>query len=89
MIFSVEQLSAGYRGKRVLEDVCFAIQPHKITALLGRNGCGKSTLLACVNQRVAYTGKILCCDRDVMLYDAAGARRCRGEFCRRCLLYRR
>ena len=65
MIFSVEQLSAGYRGKRVLEDVCFAIQPHKITALLGRNGCGKSTLLACVNQQVAYTGKILCCDRDV------------------------
>lgn len=65
MIFSVEHLSAGYRGKRVLKDVGFAVQPHKITALLGRNGCGKSTLLACVNQQVAYTGKIVCCDRDV------------------------
>lgn len=85
MIFSVEQLSAGYRGKRVLEDVCFAIQPHKITALLGRNGCGKSTLLACVNQQVAYTGKILCCDRDVCFMTPRERAAARGRFCRQVL----
>ena len=41
----VEGLCVGYRGRRVLEDVSFALEPGGITALLGANGSGKTTLL--------------------------------------------
>ena len=68
MIFSCQNLSAGYGSRTVLENVSFSLKPHKITVLLGKNGCGKSTLVSCINQQLpGYTGKIICCDRDVRL----------------------
>lgn len=45
MQLKVENLTAGYAGKRVLQDVSIRFAPGEITALLGPNGCGKSTLL--------------------------------------------
>ena len=38
-------LSAGYPGRRVIEDLDLTIAPGKVTALIGANACGKSTLL--------------------------------------------
>lgn len=66
MILDISNLSAGYRGKQILKDVSFPVQPHKMTVVLGRNGCGKSTLVSCINQQIAdYTGEIRCQDRDL------------------------
>jgi len=41
----VENLSAGYERKKILEDISFSAYPGEIIALMGDNGCGKTTLL--------------------------------------------
>ncbi|MDF2491439.1 MAG: fepC [Microbacterium sp.] len=38
-------LSAGYPGRRVIEDLDLEVAPGRVTALIGANACGKSTLL--------------------------------------------
>jgi len=43
----VRDLVFDYPGHRALDGVCFAIEPHTITALVGPNGAGKTTLLRC------------------------------------------
>lgn len=57
-------VSFSYGDRRILSDLSFALEPNRITALLGRNGSGKSTLLACLNQRLKYKGKILLSGED-------------------------
>jgi ABC-type branched-subunit amino acid transport system ATPase component len=43
-LLSVEAVSHGFRGLRVLREVSFEVAPHQITGLIGPNGAGKSTL---------------------------------------------
>lgn len=38
-------LSAGYPGRRVIEDLDLTIAPGRVTMIIGANACGKSTLL--------------------------------------------
>lgn len=45
MVYSARSISKRFGGVRALEDVSFAIEPGRITALLGENGAGKSTLI--------------------------------------------
>ena len=45
----VHNLSAGYEGKPVLENISGSFAPGKIHVLLGRNGSGKSTFLKCLS----------------------------------------
>ena len=45
MELRIEKLTAGYGGKRVINNLDLTLPGGKITALLGPNGCGKSTLL--------------------------------------------
>ena len=47
-MIELKNLSAGYGRKAVVRDVSMALEPGKVTALLGPNGCGKSTLLKTV-----------------------------------------
>ncbi len=47
-LLEVKDLSAGYRGKPVLEDISFHVRPGGIACLLGPSGCGKTTLLRTV-----------------------------------------
>ncbi len=47
-LLEVKDLSAGYRGKPVLEDISFHVRPGGIACLLGPSGCGKTTLLRAV-----------------------------------------
>lgn len=44
-MLEVNNLSVGYPGRTVLEDVSLAVRPGRVLVLLGPNGCGKSTLL--------------------------------------------
>ena len=45
-MFTVENLSASYNGKKVFGDISFSLKENSITALCGMNGSGKSTLLS-------------------------------------------
>ena len=46
----VENLSAGFGNKRVLEDVTISFKENAVTAIIGPSGCGKSTLIRCLNR---------------------------------------
>lgn len=50
MELRIEKLTAGYGGKRVINNLDLTLPGGKITALLGPNGCGKSTLLKCFSR---------------------------------------
>ncbi len=57
---SVEQLSAGYGDKTILNDINIDIQPGKITSIIGANACGKSTLLRNLSRLMTPThGQVL------------------------------
>ena len=47
-LLEVKDLSVGYRGNPVLEDISFHVRPGGIACLLGPSGCGKTTLLRTV-----------------------------------------
>lgn len=62
----LEDLSAGYFGKPVVEKVTIQFTPGKITVLLGPNGSGKSTLLkAALGLLPPLSGKVLYDDVDI------------------------
>ena len=44
-MLEIRNLTVGYTGRPVLQDVGLTIPDGKVTVLLGPNGCGKSTLL--------------------------------------------
>lgn len=65
-ILVCEKLTKSYkRGKPVLRELEFVVQPGKIVGLLGPNGCGKSTLLKLVAGLLQQdSGKILVCGEE-------------------------
>ncbi|KAM3091398.1 ABC transporter ATP-binding protein [Phormidesmis sp. 146-35] len=42
---TARNLTLGYEGTPIVQDLTLAVPPGQITALVGANGCGKSTLL--------------------------------------------
>jgi ABC-type cobalamin/Fe3+-siderophores transport system ATPase subunit len=65
-VIELKQVTAGYPGNRVLDQVSLTLEQGKITSLIGPNGCGKTTLLrsACgllplLSGEVLYNGKEL------------------------------
>jgi len=59
-IIEVENLSAWYGNKMVINDISMGIGARSITALIGPSGCGKSTFIRCLNRmhEVAEGGKV-------------------------------
>lgn len=56
----MEQLWAGYGGRRIIEGLDLAVSAGQRVALIGPNGCGKSTLLrAIAGDAVQCGGRVL------------------------------
>ena len=65
-----QDLSVGYDGKALIQNVCLEVQKGKIVTLIGPNGSGKSTILNLVigfNQ--AESGKVLVDGKDISQID--------------------
>ncbi len=64
-ILKIENLSASYDDKVIIQNINLEFQKNKITAIMGPSGCGKTTLLRCLNRMHELTpnakvsGKIL------------------------------
>jgi phosphate transport system ATP-binding protein len=71
----VENLSAGFGKKRVLEDVTISFKENAVTAIIGPSGCGKSTLIRCLNRMHEVTpgawasGKVYLDQQNVLADD--------------------
>lgn len=64
----LRNLSAGYFGRPVIENVTMAFEPGKVTVLTGPNGSGKSTLLkAALGLLPAIEGSVLYDEKDIRL----------------------
>lgn len=65
-IIEVENLTAKYGDRTILEDVNVQIFPNQITVILGKSGCGKTTLLKnIIRLYQPYVGRIRIFGRDV------------------------
>lgn len=52
-LLQLEQISAGYGNRTVLQDLSMSLRPGERIALLGPNGAGKSTLIKLLADRIA------------------------------------
>lgn len=67
MTLAIEQVSAGYGRRRVMQDLSLPpIATGTVTALVGPNAAGKSTLLRAIAGLVPATGRIVLDDRDIL-----------------------
>ena len=68
----VEDLSAGFAKKQVLEKISIEFKENAVTALIGPSGCGKSTFIRCLNRMHEVTpgawasGRIFLDDTNVL-----------------------
>ena len=52
----LQQVTAGYGEKTILQDISIDFPPGSVTAVTGPNGCGKSTLLKAAAGLLSITG---------------------------------
>lgn len=62
----VENLSAGYQKKIIIDDISLTIPSEKMTVLVGANGCGKSTLLSTMARLLQPMGGAVLLDGKVL-----------------------
>jgi len=64
-LLSLQNITAGYGGKAVINDICFDVCASEFCALLGLNGSGKTTLLKTICGLLpAISGKIIVSGED-------------------------
>jgi branched-chain amino acid transport system ATP-binding protein len=62
----IENLTAGYAGTVIIEDLSLTASPGETVAVLGRNGVGKTTLLATIaGHTQLYRGQVRLGQRDL------------------------
>jgi ABC-type branched-subunit amino acid transport system ATPase component len=65
VVLRVENITAGYGGQPIIEDVSIEVHKSKITAIVGPNGAGKSTLLKAISGVIkATSGHVFLLDKD-------------------------
>ena len=66
-MLEIQNLSAGYPDKRVLQDVSMTLPAGAVTVILGPNGCGKSTLLKALCGILPASGGEVLLDGEAIL----------------------
>jgi branched-chain amino acid transport system ATP-binding protein len=65
-LLTVENLSSGYDGTNIVNDVSIDISRGEIIVIIGPNGCGKSTLLKTIFGFIKpYSGKMIFNGEDI------------------------
>jgi len=58
-LLHIENLSSGYNGNTILQNISFSVIKGEVLAVIGQNGCGKSTLLKTIARIITdNTGNI-------------------------------
>lgn len=57
-MLTIKNVSAGYSGVRVIEDISLNAGKGESIFIIGANGCGKTTLLKCISGILDYEGEI-------------------------------
>ncbi|SDM99896.1 iron complex transport system ATP-binding protein [Fictibacillus solisalsi] len=70
-MINVQQLSGGYDGKKVVDDLSFSVEKGKITGIIGPNGSGKTTLMKMINGMLPFqSGEVLIKGKPISSYSA-------------------
>ena len=64
-MLEIQNLSAGYPGHPVLQNVSLSIPAGKVTVIAGPNGCGKSTLLKALAGILPHSGTVSLDSREL------------------------
>lgn len=65
-MLKVENLTLGYRDRRVIDGLSLDLPTGRVTSILGPNGCGKSTLLrACARLLAPISGRVTLNGQDL------------------------
>ena len=68
-MLEIQNLSAGYGNRQVLQDMSLSIPEGKVTVIVGPNGCGKSTLLKALTGILPATGSAVLNGRELLTLD--------------------
>lgn len=59
MSLTVHNLTFGYKGRKILKELCLTAQTGEVISLVGPNGSGKTTLLKCIGRiHNAWSGSV-------------------------------
>jgi branched-chain amino acid transport system ATP-binding protein len=58
-LLSIDELQAGYGGRRVLHELKLGLGDGQILVVLGANGAGKTTLLRAISGTIPRSGTIM------------------------------
>lgn len=67
-ILSVNNLSAGYGKKEIINDISFTVNKGELVGIIGKNGSGKTTLLKALCSLIPYKGDCVLLDKSVKKY---------------------
>ena len=68
-MLEIRNLSAGYPGNRVLENISLSVPGGAVTVIAGPNGCGKSTLLKALTGILPATGSVTLEGQELLTLD--------------------
>ncbi len=57
-MLTIENISAGYAGVNVIEDISFKLEKGENICIIGPNGCGKTTLLKAISKLIPFDGEV-------------------------------
>ncbi len=71
MLLEVDQVSGGYNGVSIVNDISFSLGKGEVLGILGPNGSGKTTLLKLISGLLPVNhGEILLNDRSLRAYSS-------------------
>ena len=66
--FKTEQMSVGYQGKPLIQDIEIGLHKGEILTLIGPNGAGKSTILKSIAKQLKLIHGVVYLDKKELNY---------------------